>query len=123
MQDHSIDSALLALRKQITRAGGGGQEHVEALLKQRGVPMPPVGPGKPANATGRFEIRRLLLNVLSDGPKRLKEVVACVAPGLPDVTPHQAYMRTARSLSLMKKRSLVRQEGRVWRLVESQLNA
>ncbi|NNE88641.1 MAG: hypothetical protein HKN27_11240, partial [Silicimonas sp.] len=40
MQDKTINNALLALRRQITREGGDGLNHVEALLRLRDITPP-----------------------------------------------------------------------------------
>lgn len=119
MQDQTINAALLELRKRMIRKRMNGIENVEALLRQRRVRLPRVGRGKPANSTAKHVIRRLVLAALKDGPKNVKEVVARVAPHLPDVAPDQAYMRTARALSRLKKAGLVTWDAGMWRCVKT----
>lgn len=43
---NTINSALLALRKNLIRENAEGLAHVEVLLEMRGVPMPAVLPAK-----------------------------------------------------------------------------
>ncbi len=85
MQDRTINAALLLLRACIIRGDGAGREHVEALLALRGVPMPPVWPGRRPAAASKGTMKRLLLAALRDGPKTRGELAALVAaerPGL-----------------------------------------
>ena len=55
MSERSINSALLALRKQLIRGDGLGLEHVEALLVMRGVALPCVLPAKRPDAGHAWE--------------------------------------------------------------------
>ena len=114
MQDRTINNALLALRKQIIREGGEGQDHVEALLQMRGVDMPRVLPPKRKDVAGKGLMTRLVLDALRDGPKSAETVTAYVAPRRPELSPEAAKKRTALALTKAKKRGLVRREGRVW---------
>lgn len=114
MQDRTIDNALLALRKQIIREGGEGQDHVEALLQMRGVDMPRVLPSKRKDVAGKGLMTRLALEALRGGPKPLREVVSHVARHRPELPYRAAYIRTTQALAKMKAKGLVRREGRVW---------
>ncbi len=114
MQDKSIDSALLALRKQITRNDGEGLAHVEALLAMRGVDMPRVRPAKAANSARRGEMARLILCALSERPMTRRELVAHIAAKRPDVTLERIYWRTDAALNKLRVKGKVRREGRVW---------
>jgi len=115
MQDKSIDGALLALRKQIIRGDLDGLEHVEALLRLRGVDMPRVMPAKRKDVARKGLMTLLILDILRDGPKTLLEVAARVAEKRPE-SADRAYSRTAQALSKMKAKGLVWHEGRVWKL-------
>jgi len=69
MQDKSVNSALLALRKQIIRGDLDGLAHVEALLAMRGVAMPAVLPAKRPDVVRRGHMAVMIPNALRDGPK------------------------------------------------------
>src|SRR6056297_1386858 len=114
MQDRTIDSALLALRKQIIRDSLDGLDHVEALLQMRGVDAPRVMPPKPKNSARRGHMTALVLNALAEGGKTLPEVARCVHQRRPGLPYSAAYARTGQALAKLKKRGLVRREGRVW---------
>ncbi|WP_425039377.1 hypothetical protein [Primorskyibacter sp. S187A] len=61
----------------------------------------------------------IVYQALSDGPKRLKEVVACVAAKRPELEPDLAYGCTLRVLVKMKAKGQVQREGvrgGLWRL-------
>jgi hypothetical protein len=119
MQDRTIDGALLALRKQIIRGSLDGLDQVEALLTLRGVHMPRVLPAKRKDVSRRGHMTVMVTNALSDGPMRLREVVAYVSDRRPELEPDFAYGRTLRVLVKMKAKGLVQREGAVggvWRL-------
>ncbi|MEW9919466.1 hypothetical protein AB2B41_07625 [Marimonas sp. MJW-29] len=114
MQDRTIDSALLALRKQIIRNKGEGLEHVEELLRMRGVHMPRVLPPKRKDVAPRGMMTAMLLEALRDGPMTLREATAYVAKRRPELEPDFAYGRTLRVLVKLKAKGLVQREGRLW---------
>ena len=114
MQDKTINNALLALRKQVIRENGDGRDHVEALLQMRGVDMPRILPAKRQDVAGKGLMTRLVLEALRDGPKTTEAVTAYVAPRRPELSPQAAKKRTALAMTKMKKRGLVKREGRVW---------
>ena len=118
MQDKSINGALLALRKQIIRSDGEGLAHVEALLALRGVHMPAVLPAKRKDVAGRGIMSAIILEVLSNVPMPLPQVVAHVASRRPDLDPEFAYQRTVQVLFKMKQRGLVGNTKRIgWYVV------
>lgn len=106
---------LLALRKQIIRTNLDGLEHVEALLRSRGVDMPRVKPARRKDVARKGLMTLLVLDILRDGPKPLREVAARVAEARPESS-DRAYHRTAHTLSNMRAKGLVGNEGRVWEL-------
>ena len=53
MQERTINSALLALRKQMIRGEGEGLDHVEALLALRGIHPPRVMRAKRSDVAKR----------------------------------------------------------------------
>ena len=71
MQDKTIDSALLALRKHIIRGDLDGLEHVEALLTARGVAMPRVMAAKRPDVARRGYMRLCITAAIKDGPESL----------------------------------------------------
>ena len=119
MQDKTIDNALLELRKQIIRGNGEGQEHVEALLRVRGVDMPRVLPAKPTDSARQGQMARLILEALSERPMTRGALVAHIADKRPDVPLERVYWRTDAALDRLRVKGKVRREGRVWnRLAE-----
>jgi hypothetical protein len=112
MQDRTINAALLALRVQLIREDRNGLEHVEALLRLRRVPMPPVTRA-PRKAFERRELRRELAALLQDGPKPRAAIVAHVqsAHGL---TRRWATECVKNTLGNMRRAGWVRSEGGLW---------
>ncbi|MGC1494712.1 MAG: hypothetical protein WA790_02805 [Sulfitobacter sp.] len=118
MLDKTIDSALLALRRQINQADGQGREHVEALLRQRGVHMPRAMPPR-LNVAGSGVMARMALDALRDGPQTARYVSEYIAERRPEITFDKAHVFTAVTLTKLKKRGLVVHDGRfggLWRL-------
>ena len=113
MQDRTIDNALLALRKQIILGDGKGREHVEALLRLRGVPITPRRPWK-ADVAKRGHMRWMVLDALRDGGKTLPQITDYVDERRPELSRRAAYVRSGQCLAKLKKAGLVRREGRVW---------
>ena len=118
MLDKSIDNALLALRAQIIRGDGKGLDHVEALLRQRGIdPQAHIVRAKrKADAARKGLMRVIVLDALRDGPKTMREMAQYVRARRPDISPEAAYQRTGQVLAKLKLRGLVARDGRVWRL-------
>ena len=117
MQDKTINNALLALRKQIIRGDLDGLAHVEALLMMRGVPMPAVLPAKRKDVARKGHMAAMILDALRNVPKPLREVAAHVASKRPEIDERAAYVRTTQALDRLKRRGLVRREGRLWATV------
>ncbi|PHQ94029.1 MAG: hypothetical protein COB40_13095 [Marinosulfonomonas sp.] len=118
MQDRTINNALLALRKQMIRGNLEGQEHVEALLRIRGLPLPRVLPAKQKNVARRMEMHRIITEVLAGGRMTRVELVAHVAEKRPQVPPDRVYWRTDAALSKLRAKGLVQREGRLWGLAQ-----
>ena len=114
MQDQTINNALLALRKQIIRGNGEGIAHVEALLLSRGVHMPRVMPSKRLDVARKGQMRRIIIEALSDGPKPLREIVAYVERNRPEIPPRAAYVRTTQVLAKMKQDGTIKLHHRMW---------
>lgn len=72
LRPETINRALLNLRAQIIRADDPGLKHVEALLRMRRVPLPPV-PVWTVRRFKRNELRRIVIAELRSGPLTAKE--------------------------------------------------
>jgi hypothetical protein len=120
MKDQSITSALLHLRVQIVRDGLDGLNHVEALLRMRGVDLTQhrILRRPSVNRFRNGQMRRLVLDALRDGPKRGCEVAAYVADRAPSVSYRQARGRVYQALARMKVDGVVGREGRLWGLAQ-----
>ena len=116
MQDRTINSALLALRKQIIRGELDGLGHVEALLALRGVHPPRVMLAKRKDVAKRGHMRVWLLDALRVRPMRLAELVEVVRLHQPDVPYDRISRRTSNVLWKMRRNGFVANEKRVWRL-------
>ena len=114
MQDRTIDSALLALRKQIILGGGEGRDQVEALLQMRGVRLPRVLGPRPPDAVRKWHMGAMILDALSERPMTRKELMVRLAVKRPDVSPERLYWRTASALNTLRVNGQVKREGRVW---------
>lgn len=117
MLDKTIDSALLNLRKQIIRGDGKGREHVEALLRMRGLDpasLPKIVV-RSAPQLRRGETARLALLALANGPKRAAHVAAYVAAQT-GLTQKQADDRMYQVLCRLQDKGKVQREGRMWGL-------
>lgn len=114
MQDRTIDNALLALRKKLTQERDKGLEHVEALLRQRRVPMPPV-PRKPDTAMPRMALKRAVLAMLRDGPKTWAQIVEGLqADG---TRPRWAKARASNAIGKLRRQGLIERCEGGWRVV------
>lgn len=114
MQDKTINSALLALRKQIIRSDGKGLKQVETLLALRGVHMPAVLPAKRQDAAGNGLMAYWVLQALEGGPLPFRGVVDHVAALRPEISYEAACSRTGQALNKLKKRGRVSLEGGLW---------
>ena len=114
MQDRAINSALLHLRRQITRDRGKGLEHVEAILRRRGVPMPPVS-RKPDTKMPRRALKRAVLAMPRDGPKtRARIPEALQADG---TRPGRATARADNAMGKLSRQGFIERCGDGWRLL------
>lgn len=117
MLNRTIDSALQNLRRDLLRNGGEGLEHVEALMRLRGVTPEPRRRYRKPDCAKRGDMRRLVLSILSEGPKTMRELVPQVHAGRPELSREAAYQRTGQTLVKLKQLGLVGREGRVWATV------
>lgn len=113
MQDRSIDAALLALRKRTIREGREGLDHVEALLRLRGVDMPEVRSARGPDVARRGEAQRIVLDALRDGPKTLAEVETYMAERRPGVD--RMRHRASQAMCKLRKAGVILNDG-LWKL-------
>ena len=120
MKERGITNALLHLRVQIVREGLDGLNHVEALLRQRGVdPEAQHIPRKqPADKFQHAELKRLVLDALRSGPQTGEAIAAHVVAQRPHIAPCDAYRRAYVALARMKRDGVVCREGRLWALAQ-----
>jgi len=114
MLDKTIDSALLALRKQIIRGNSEGLAHVEALCRMRGVDLPAVLPAKRADAARKGLMRVIILDGIRKGYSTQREIAAYVASKRPELSPCAAYVRTTQALQKLRRSGFLKFEGGVW---------
>lgn len=119
MQERSIDSALIALRKLTIRESRDGLAHVEALLVLRGVRLPAVLPCRRPDAARRGHMSALVMEALRGGPKPLRVIAEHVASERPEISARAAYIRTGQTLDRLKRKGRVVQgrgpDGCLWR--------
>lgn len=113
--DETITTSLIYLRAQIIREGRPGQDHVDALLRLRGVDLdglrvPPVN--KRTFAKG--ELTKAVLAALRDGPRTAPQLYDAIQPLAPDMPRRALSERVRTCLKRMEGRGVVRREGRVW---------
>lgn len=111
MQDRTINSSLLALRRELILSGGEGLEHVEALLALRGVRTGRVLVRHPPG-----QMRKLVLEALREGPMARRALVYYIATQLPDEPPDGMYKRVDTALHELRKKGVIGREGREWGL-------
>lgn len=120
MQDRTINSALLHLRKQLAQGDGVGLDHVEALLQQRGVQMRTV-PRIRMKATGKGFMAHWALEALQDGPQTARYVSKHIATRRPELTFEQSHKFAAVALTKLKRQGLVAHDGKLgglWCIVQ-----
>ncbi len=109
MQDKTINSALLALRK----AGGTQGKLAEVLLDMRDVKPPRYYQNKPAK---RGQTARFVLDALKDGPKTCPQLADMLdRPGL---ARKYQLQRVYMALIRLEAKGLVRRNGSVWVLAQ-----
>lgn len=117
LRPETINSALLNLRAQIVREDDPGLKHVEALLRLRGVALPPV-PGRQIRNFKRREMRRAVLAALATGPATSPELIERVAAAH-GLTAYEVETSVRSRLTGLRKAGVVGLEGRVWRLEQA----
>lgn len=113
MQDKSINNSLLALRRQIILDNLDGLDHVEALLRLRGVRLRQVHKPCPDKAR-QGAMSRLVVQCLCDGPKSVDDVAEYVAKQRAELPPKDARVRARHALNNLSRGGLVVFDGRVW---------
>ncbi len=114
MQDKSINSALLALRKQIVRGKLDGLAQVEILLAMRGVTLPRVLPAKRPDVARRGEVRRKICDAFHTGAKTRAELAMAVY----GVGGDAERQKISRVLWKMKGADMIAKDSVAWRLAQ-----
>lgn len=109
MQDKTIDSALLELRKQIVRANGECLAHVEALCLMRGLELRRVAPARRKDAARKGETARLVIGALRDGPRSRADIVALLAASKPALDRMTCYRRIDSAITKLQAKGYLRQ--------------
>ena len=112
MQDKTINNALIALHKEMTRNGLEGLSHVEALLALRGVDLPSYPKRLPTKGQYKGRMRRMVLAAIKEGHNTPRDIT--LALEAPDVPYALMYQRVYQALLRLERRRLVKREGRVW---------
>ena len=117
MKDATVIGVLHNLRCEILRDGQDGLEHVDALLRLRGVnPASLRTYAKQPKHFRRGKLRQAVMDALRDGLMRGSDIARRVQGNGLDYP--RAYRLTYQCLSSMKVRGLVRREGRLWGLAQ-----
>ena len=115
MRDATVIGVLHNLRCAILREGQDGLEHVDALLRLRGVDPDGLRMyAKQPKHHGRSKLRLAVIQALRDGPQRGSEIARRVQGEGLDYA--RAYKLTYDCLRHMHGKGLVRREGRLWGL-------
>lgn len=106
--DKTINVSLYYLRARIIRDHLDGLEHVEALMRLRGLDLDAVKVPKIRNKRyGNGELQRAVLELLSRAPLTVQGMAHELDHPWRSITP---------TLRALEARGVVRREGRVWRL-------
>lgn len=116
-KDETLNAALHFMRCQIVRDGAEGLDHVDALLRLRGVdpeslPMPQKRPKHFA----RGRLRIAIMEALRDGPMTGADLARRVQGNGLDYA--AAYKRVYQCLDAMKRAGVVKRNGGKWRLAQ-----
>ena len=116
IKDETVNNVLHYLRSVIVREGQDGLNHVDALLRLRGVdpdslPMP----AKMPKHFARGKLRVAVIGALRDGPLTGAEIARRVQGNGLDYA--AAYKRVYVCLSAMQNAGLVRRESGKWGLI------
>lgn len=113
MKDATVIGVLHNLRCAILRDGQDGLEHVDALLRLRGVdPASLRMYAKQPKRFARGTLRKAVLSALREGPARTSEIARRVLSNAMEYT--RAYRCVYQCLDSMRKAGMVRRDGRLW---------
>jgi len=121
--DKTTNISLYYLRAQIIRDGSPGLEHVDALLRLRG--LDPAAMHVPTKSVVRFrsgEFQRAVLVQLWGGPKTVQEIADTFADRLAHVDNWNRKMRVRKCLRMFEGRGVVLREGLSWSAASSPKN-
>lgn len=117
VKPHTIDNALYHLRALCVRDGHDGLNHVEALLRIRGLdPDAMHVPKKQPRRFRRGELRSAVLGALKGGPVASRAVTEAIRLARPDLDESWLHPRIMVSLSTLKNEGLVKREAGGWSL-------
>ena len=117
VKPHTIDNALYHLRALCVREGHEGLEHVEALLRIRGLdPDAMHVPKKQPRRFRRGELRKAVLDALRNGPVPWRAVTDAIQTSRPDLDGGWLHPRIMGSLSTLKNEGLVKRGPSGWSL-------
>ena len=117
VKPHTIDNALYHLRALCVRDGHAGLEHVEALLRLRGLdPDAMHVPKKQPRRFRRGELRKAVLDALKGGPVPSRAVTDMILVARPDLDEEWLHPRIMVSLSTLKNEGLVARNTSGWSL-------
>ncbi len=110
-----VNSALCNLYVELRRNCGEGLEHVEALLRLRGIEPDNIRvPEKRKRIFRRGQLWRAVLEILRDGPMPSGQIAARLIAENPDKCPKQVRWSMYMTLRKLRTAGLVTHEGRLW---------
>lgn len=117
VKPHTIDNALYHLRALCVRDGHEGLEHVESLLRLRGLdPDAMHVPKKQPRRFRRGELRKAVLDAVGKGPVPSRAVTDAIQALRPDLDEGWLHPRIMVSLSTLKNEGLVKRGSQGWSL-------
>ncbi|WP_143152607.1 hypothetical protein [Marivita hallyeonensis] len=107
--DETINISLYYLRAQIIRNDADGLEHVEAIMRLRGLALDALSvPEKRNRRFRKGQLRQAILDELRKGPLTSRQIAEAIG--------HERN-NFAHTLQALKARGVVQRDGRVWRLI------
>lgn len=113
IKEDTVISVLHYLRQEAVREGYDTVEHIDAILRQRGVDPEALNiPRKTPHTFAKGELQRKVLEALRE-PRTGSEIVRVIDSPLDY---RETYKRVYIVLDRLRRRELVRREGRNWAL-------
>lgn len=115
LKPKTVIDTLHYVRQEMVREDRDGLEHVDYLLHMYGVePLALNIPAKTPKDFRKGELRRMVLGAIRPGPQTGAEIAKAVLAQKPDMKYQRVYKRVYICLWNLKKRGLVKHEGRLW---------